>query len=247
MPPDKDKVGGQMLSIAVCDDNIRECCGMAERIRKILERRNVSCLIRQFGSGRELLHAVEDFDIIFLDIIMCELDGMETAQMFRQRSYDKLLVFMSSSRAYVFDAYDVEAFGYLVKPVRDDKLEKVLGRALAKIESKREDFILVSRDRQKRKWFLDDIYYFEIRGREMEVHGREDSFTYYEQMGTLEKQLVDKGFFRCHKSYLINLKHVDGYNRQEVVMDNGARIWIAKRRYEEFCAEILRFMRSRGV
>lgn len=60
----------------------------------------------------------------------------------------------------------------------------------------------------------------------------------------MEKELQGKGFFRCHKSYLVNLKYVDGYNRQEIMLDNGERIVIAKRRYEAFCEGILQYMRG---
>ena len=235
-----------MLSIAVCDDEVIECCSMAGKIKEILEEMKISCIIRQFRSGRELLQASESFDIIFLDIIMSDLDGMKTAQLFRGKAFDKILIFMSSSREFVFDAYDVEAFQYLLKPVDDKKLKNVLQKAVLKTESRSQEFIIVSRERQKKKLFLDDIYYFEIRGRIVDVHGAEGIFTYYEQIGELENKLRDKGFFRCHKSYLINLKYVDGYNRQDVILDNGEKIMIAKRRYEEFCREILKFMRENG-
>lgn len=235
-----------MLSIAVCDDEIIERCTLARRIQEILEEMKQPCSVRLFGSGRELLKASESFDMIFLDILMRDLDGMETAQRFRQRAFDKILIFISSSREYVFQAYDVEAFQYLLKPIEDEKLKYVLRKALLKAESRSQDFIIVSRERQKKKLFLDDISYFEIRGRIMEVHGREGIFTYYEQIGTLEDRLREKGFFRCHKSYLISFKHVEGYNRQEVILDNGERIAIAKRRYEKFCLEMLEFMREHG-
>ena len=69
-----------MLWIAVCDDEVIECSKLAGKIRKILEEMNVSCTIRQFYSGRELLRSLETFDLIFLDIIMDGLDGMRTAQ-----------------------------------------------------------------------------------------------------------------------------------------------------------------------
>lgn len=62
----------------------------------------------------------------------------------------------------------------------------------------------------------------------------------------MERQLGGKGFFRCHKSYLLNLKYVEVYNRQEAILDNGERIIIAKRRYEEFCQAILSYMRENG-
>lgn len=235
-----------MLWIAVCDDEVTECDRIAKRIRGILSEIEVSCTIRQFYSGRELLQSSETFDIIFLDIIMGGLDGMKTAQMVREKAYDKLLVFMSASRDYVFDAYDVEAFQYLLKPIEEQKLKKVLQKAVRKTEKRSQAFIIVSRERQKKKLFLDDIYYFEIRGRMIDVHGVGGVFSYYGQIGVLEQELKEQEFFRCHKSYLTNLKYVDVYNRQELVLDNGERIAIAKRRYEAFCGAFLRYMRRKG-
>lgn len=235
-----------MLQVAVCDDEVIECCNMARKIKAILEEMNIPCIIRQFWSGRELLQALESFDIVFLDIIMGDLDGMKTAQIFREKASDKILIFVSSSREYVFEAYDVEAFQYLLKPVDDRKLKSVLQRAVLKTESRSEEFIIVSRERQKTKLFLDEIYYFEIKGRVVDVHGAEGISAYYEQIGELENKLRDKGFFRCHKSYLINLKYVDGYNRQEVILENGERIVIAKRRYDQFVQEVLKVMRENG-
>ncbi len=235
-----------MLSIAVCDDEIIECCNMEKRIKKMIEEMKIPCIIRQFRSGGELLQALESFDIVFLDIMMPEMDGMKTAQLFRKKASDKILIFVSSSREYVFEAYDVEAFQYLLKPVEDRKLKNVLQKAVLKTERRSQEFIIVSSQRQKKKLFLDDIYYFEIKGRIVDAHGPEGIFTYYEQMGELENKLQDKGFFRCHKSYLVNLKYVDGYNRQEAVLENGERIVIAKRRYEDFCQEVLKAMRENG-
>lgn len=240
------KAGDEMLSIAVCDDEVIECCNMAKRIKKIMEEMKIPCIIRQFRSGGELLQALESFDIVFLDIIMQDLDGMKTAQAFRKKASDKILIFVSSSREYVFEAYDVEAFQYLLKPVDDRKLKSVLQKAVFKTESRSQEFIIVSRERQKKKLFLDDIYYFEIKGRVVDVHGPEGIFTYYEQIGELENKLQDKGFFRCHKSYLINLKYVDGYNRKEVILENGKKIVIAKRRYDEFVQKVLKVMRENG-
>lgn len=235
-----------MLQVAVCDDEVLECCNMARKIKNILEEMKVPCIIRQFQSGRELLRAVESFDIIFLDIMMRDLDGLKTAQIFRRKAFDKILIFVSSSREYVFEAYDVEAFQYLLKPVDGRKLGRVLQKAVRKTERRSQEFIIVSRERQKRKLFLDDIYYFEIRGRTVDVHGAEGVFTYYEQIGELENKLRDKGFFRCHKSYLINLKHVDLYNRQEAILENGESVVIAKRRYDEFAQAVLEVMRENG-
>ena len=235
-----------MLSIAVCDDEVIECYNMAKRIKEIMEEMKIPCIICQFRSGGELLQALGNFDIVFLDIIMRDLDGMKTAQILREKASDKILIFVSSSREYVFEAYDVEAFQYLLKPVDDRRLKNVLQKAVIKTQIRSKEFIIVSKERQKKKLFLDDIYYFEIKGRIVDAHGPEGIFTYYEQIGKLENKLRDKVFFRCHKSYLINLKYVDGYSRQEVVLENGEKIVIAKRRYDEFVQEMLKVMRKNG-
>lgn len=241
-----------MLWVAVCDDQVMECSVIAGKIRGILKGMKAPCEIREFYSGRELLQFPDRFDLIFLDIMMEDLDGMKTAQIIRKRAFDKILIFISASREYVFEAYDVEAFQYILKPVDEKKLQRVLEKAILKIQNTSlkgktfPEYMIVSKEREKRKLFLDDIYYFEIMGRTVDVHEENGIFTYYEQIGVLEKRLQGKNFFRCHKSYLINLKYVAAYNRQEVILDNGERIGIAKRRYEEFCREILAYMRKSG-
>lgn len=219
---------------------------MAEKIRGTLEEMKVPCFLRQFNSGEELLQSEENFDIVFLDIMMDGLDGMKTAKRIRKKASCRLLVFISASREYVFDAYDVEAFWYLVKPVETWKLKQVLKKAVLKTETASPDFILVNKGRQKQKIFLRDILYFEIMGRLIVIHKTGSISDYYGKISILEEELREKGFFRCHKSYLVHLKYVKGYNRQEAVLDNGEKIPISKRRYEEFCKALLSYMKKSG-
>ncbi len=236
----------KMLTIAVCDDEITECYNLSLKIRGILKEMKVSCVVRQFNSAVKLLEATEDFDIIFLDILMKGTDGLKAAKLFRKKAFDKLLIFVSSSRDYVFEAYDVEAFHYLVKPVEEKKLQNILERAVLKTEKQFRDFIMISRERQQKKLFLNDIYYFEIIGRVIYVHKAKEVLDFYEQIGVLEKNLSGKGFCRCHKSYLVNLKYVDGYTRQEILLENGEKIAVSKRRYDEFCRELMDYMKRNG-
>ena len=235
-----------MLSIAVCDDEIFDCCNIAKDIKGMLGEMGIPFVLRQFQSGSDLLKAIENFDIIFLDIMMHGMNGMKTAQLLREKAFDKILIFISASRDYVFEAYDVEAFQYLVKPVVLDKLKDVLQKAVKKLEKPSREFMIINQDKMKKKLLLRKIYYFEIRGRVISVHGVEGVFDYYGQIGALEQELCGKGFFRCHKSFLVNLKYVDNYNRQEIILDTGEKIAVAKRRYEAFCQEILEYMKDSG-
>lgn len=235
-----------MLSIAVCDDEMLDCCNMARDIKDILEEMQITCIIRQFRNGKELLQTAENFDIIFLDIMMDGMNGMKTAQLLRKKAFQNILVFVSSSREYVFDAYDVEAFYYLVKPVDLSKLKNILSRAVIKTAQYSDEFIIINKERQNKKLLLDDIFYFEIMGRVVSVHSAGGIFDYYDRISVLEQNLRDKGFFRCHKSFLVNLRHVDTYDREEILLDNGEKIIVAKRRYEDFCKDILAFMKKSG-
>ncbi|MDE6386267.1 MAG: LytTR family DNA-binding domain-containing protein [Lachnospiraceae bacterium] len=235
-----------MLMIAVCDDEVRECLHLSKQIQTVLEELNIPHIIKQYNSGQQLLQASEEFDIVFLDIIMSDVDGLQTAKTFRRNFFDKILIFVSSSRQYVFDVFELEAFEYLVKPIDTGKLRRTLLRCVSKTNQSSEDYIIISKDRQTRKLFLDEIRYFEIHGRLIEAHGKNPVFSWYEQIGTLETMLLKKDFFRCHKSYLINLKYVDVYNKTEATLDNGEKILIAKRRYESFCTAMLEYMRKSG-
>lgn len=128
--------------------------GIAGKIKGILEEMKIPCIIRQFRNGRELLQASESFDIVFLDIIMNDLDGMKTAQILRKKAFDKILIFVSSSREYVFDAYDVEAFQYLLKPVDDGKMRNILQKGVLKTERRSQNLSLSAGKGRKRSYFL---------------------------------------------------------------------------------------------
>lgn len=235
-----------MLQIAVCDDDILECLNLSGKIKRILKDKKTDCAVKNFQSGKRLTECAEEFDIIFLDIIMAELDGMDTARILRKRAFDKTLIFVSSSKSYVFDAYDVEAFHYLLKPIDDGKLAAVLEKASLKTDAQSGRFIIVNKERQRIKLYLDDIYYFEIWGRKIRASGKNGDIKYYGRMGELEKKLAGGDFFRCHKSYLVNLKYVNSYNAHEAILDNGEIVPVSKRRYDDFCAEYLKAMRKLG-
>lgn len=235
-----------MLAVAICDDEILDSCNLAGIIKDILDDMEVTYTIKQFQQGQDLLNAIENFDIIFLDILMCDINGMKTAQILRKKQFDKIIVFVSSSREYVMDAFEVEAFHYLTKPVDRIKLENTIKRALSRLEHITEEFIIINKERQNKKIRLSDIYYFEIRGRIISVHSKNGTFDYYGQISALEHDLRDKGFFRCHKSFVVNLKYADTYNHKEVTLDNGEKIMIAQRRYDAFCREILEYMKKIG-
>lgn len=237
-----------MLSIAICDDQALDCLKFSGKVRDILQEAGVAHNIKQFLSGAALMESACSFDLVFLDIKMEQLDGLTTAALMRKRSRPFLLVFITAYREYVYDAFDVEAFHYLVKPVDDGKLAKVLLAAVDKCLNggREEGYMVVTRNREAIKLALDDVSYFEISGRVIKAHCSNRVVEYYDQISALEERLTGRSFFRCHKSYLIHLKHVVSFDKHEVLMDNGDRVLLSKRRYKEFTEALLKYLKKEG-
>lgn len=236
----------KLLSIAVCDDMPVECVDIANQIELILKQMNIEFVIKRFFGGQELLGSEESFDIIFLDIKMPEINGMNLAKKLRSQEKQSLIIFVTAFSQYVFDAYDVEAFHYLVKPIKHEKLKRVLEKAVRKSDNNTEDFLIIFTERKTKKILLRDILYIESVGRIAKIHCKDGVVETYEQIGMLKEKLWDKFFFMCHKSFLVNLAYVDTFNKTEICMENGDKIIIAKRRWEEFQKEILSYMKMRG-
>lgn len=236
-----------MLLIAVCDDIPLECADIAKQIETILKQSNTDFMIKKFFGGLELIQSRESFDIIFLDIKMPNINGMELAKQIRKQGRQSLIIFITSASEYVFDAFDVEAFQYLLKPIQTDKLKNVLEKATKKMQIDANiDFLMISANRQIQKVFLKDILYIESIGRIAKIHCNNGTLETYEQIGILEDKLSDKFFFRCHKCFLVNLNFVDAFNKTEVRLENGEKIMLAKRRYEDFQKAILSYMKIKG-
>ena len=236
-----------MLSIAVCDDIPIECAQLAEHIKNILNQLGRSFSLKHFFDGQELLKGAESFDIVFLDIKMPEISGMELAKQMWVNGRESIIIFVTSAEEYVYEAYDVEAFHFLLKPVNEDKLKNVLKKAVVKVTAcNNGDFIVISSGHQIKKILLKDILYIESVGRMVKIHCNSGVFETYKQIGDLEQTLSDKHFFRCHKSFLLNLEYVSHFDKSEIVMENGDTVFLARKRAKIFQKEFISYMKMKG-
>lgn len=236
-----------MLSIAVCDDMPIECAELAERIENILDQFGAEFSLKRFFDGEELLKGVESFDIVFLDIKMPKISGMELAKQMRENERESIIVFVTSAEEYVYEAYDVEAFHFLLKPVNEDKLKNVLKKAVVKVMAcNNNDFLIVTSEHKIKKILLKDILYIESVGRTVKIHCNSGVLETYKQIGGLEKTLFDKHSFRCHKSFLLNLDYVSRFDKAEIVMENGDTVFLARKRAKIFQKEIISYMKIKG-
>lgn len=228
-----------MLNVAVCDDekNIRTY------LSSLVKKQGTACEITEYASVEEYLSACGEHDLLFLDIEMSadsasDRNGMWLAGQLRGMELAKqpLIVFVTGYEKYVFDAFDVGAFQYLVKPVDEQKFAEVFKRAVTRLSGEAQQqkkALIVQYANEKRVIPLKDIYYMESRGHKIMFYMEKEKPEYYAKIGELENELRGR-FYRIHKGYLINLSHVRGYNRTEVTMANGNKLLISKYKYDGF-------------
>ena len=233
-----------MIHIAICDDEKR----MSDHIRAMasdfFRKKNREIHFRTFLSGEELLSYDGQIDILFLDIQMKGMDGIETARKLRNSKFRGFLIFITVLKEMVFQSFEVQAYDYLVKPVEEKQFEKTMERLYTSMQNASEDSLLVQKGYEGRIIREEEIVFCEIIDRKIYLNlASGEVVDYYERIENLETKLGSH-FFRCHRSYLINLKHLKGYKNGTAYLDNGKEVPVSRLRSREFSGVVLQYMKN---
>ena len=231
------------MDIAVVDDEK----AIREHVCALIEEQQPGSVIEAYATGEELLASGKRFDIVFLDIQMDGMNGIEAARELRERQEDTVLIFITGVKEYVFDALDLYAFHYLLKPIDEGKFAEVLQRAAGEAKKKKEKKCLFIRTRNLT---LDqsDILYIESRAKKLEIHtaGADKAIEIYSAMDELEGQLGED-FYRCHRAYIVNMAQITEYDNESITLTNGDKVYLAKKKYGEFVKAYMWFLQNGGV
>ena len=174
-------------------------------------------------------------------------DGMETARLLRRRGDHSLLVFVTVLKELVFDAFQVEAYDYLLKPLDSARFKQTMDRVLRALEQRTAGDIVIQRGTGCEVVPLSDIVYCEVLGRKIYLHKSDGTVSdYYDKLEDLERR-VDGRFFKCHRSYLVNLDYVRGCQDGQVMLSQGERIPASRLRERELTQALLRYMKERSI
>lgn len=236
-----------MIKFAICDDEPFMAKEVSEYISDYMkEKSDLNYHISSFYSGRSLLESPCDFDVIFLDIKMEELNGMNTAKLLRQRKHNGLLIFITILKDYVFDAFEVQAYDYLMKPLSHTKFKKTMSRAMVTLEQRAAKSILLQSGNCCKVIPLSQIVYCEVQGRKIYIHQEDQTVTTHCDKLEHFEQRVDKRFFRCHRSYLVNLDHVRGSHNGQITLSQGSKIPVSRLREHTLTQALLQHMTERN-
>lgn len=224
----------QPFYIAVCDDVQADRETIVEMTQEICEEGHIAPMISGYENARDLLEAVEGgecYDLLLIDVLMPEQDGMELARVLRSQDDRVPIVFVSCNREMALYGYEVAASRYLGKPLDREKLKEAVRYCYRQRQKTRDLFLPV--DGSLRKVAPKEIYYIEIVGRKRRIRMEKEEWDTSLSIGELEKRLAGMGFVRCHQSFLVNCRYVQSFRTSSMELTDGRSIPVSKHRIKK--------------
>jgi DNA-binding LytR/AlgR family response regulator len=231
-------IDGQLLRIAIAEDTLSD----TEILIDFIDDCEQDCEVVSFESGEALLEDFEKgaFDLVFLDIFMYEMNGVQVAEAIREIDTQVVIVFTTTSEDFTRESYRLNAYKYLVKPLVLADVQDALELAVLKRDKAFGATLAIVYDNNPVVIPLDDILYIEASNRRSLIHTDGDVFTTTMTIDSLQKLLPSPRFTRSHRSYLVNFDRVDEVS-DDFIMDNGTVAYITvknhrkmKRAYEDY-------------
>lgn len=231
-----------MLTIAVVENDPQDMRVLLSYLDKASSAVSEGLRTVAFSSGSECIDCYpEDVDVLFLDIEMEGIDGIETAR--RVRAFDRrvVIVFVTNLFQCALEGYEVQALDFLVKPVRYTSFMMTLHKALDAVEKLRPRYIELSFDKSKKLVDVASILYIETKRKKLLVHTRHGDEFCNGPLKELEYRLKAYGFGSMHQSFLVNLRYVEHVGKSEVVVA-GETLPISRYKRQEFVKDLVEYV-----
>ena len=231
------------IKIAVCDDEHHQTEYIKSLVNKWADGKNIGLTVDMFESAENFKSAWSEskiFDILLLDIEMGGQNGVELARNLRKTDEKLVIIFITGFADYVSEGYDVSALHYLMKPVKEDKFYEVLDKALTSLR-KTSRTILFPKTGGDVKIKADDIIYAEVLSHTVMLYladGTSEEFIM--RISDMEK-LLGKGFFKCHRSYVVSMKYVRRVTKTEMILEDGQKIPLSRSLYDDANQEFIKY------
>lgn len=227
------------LRIAVCDDELSAASQIDLYLNQIQLEEKLKFQVFFFSSGEELLENMpRDIHVLLLDIQLKQTSGIDVARKLRAEGLDFFLFFITNNVQYALEGYEVHAYAFLQKPLRYAPLKMYLLEVISRLKQARPFTITLKNGAAAEIIDCSRIIYIEVYGHSTFFVFESGRKEFSIPLNELEVQLNGHGFFRCHKSYLINLRKVISIRPSELVMSNQGTVPLSKHRKQEFLAAL---------
>ena len=231
-----------MLRVAIVEDSPKELEHLRECLDRYAEERKTAFEMVTFGDAADFLeHYRANYDMVFMDIELPGINGMEAAHRLRQIDQQVILIFVTNMAQFAVKGYEVDALDYIIKPVQYGPLSIKLDRAAARHRAAGES-IMVAQPTGTLRVLLREVLYVEVQGHRLTYHTEQGEVTGSGTLQDTEARLRGKGFLRCNKCYLVNQRHIQQVRGTDLLLTNGESLQISRLRKKDFLEELSRSM-----
>lgn len=225
------------MKIAICEDQAVQVNLLNNKIKKWANDYDIEVSINNFTTAESFLFEWEDYDkydIIFLDIKLGKISGVELSNIIREKNKNVDIVFVTGFFKYALHGYKVGALQYLMKPIKISDLYFCLNKTQERISNKNDKYMMILETPKKYiKLNCNEIHYCIMFSPYIDIHTSSEKITVRKKISELEREIPSKYFIRCHRSYIVNLKYVKSITKDSVVLESGIRIPISRGRYKD--------------
>ena len=231
-----------MIKIGICDDDKN----IIQKIKDyISEYKGDKCTIESYNSGEELIENKKKFDVIFLDIEMEGIDGIETGKKIRDYDKNVKIIYVTSFTDYVNLAFKVHAFLYLNKPIKKEEIHNALDEVISyKDNSEEKELIEFKTDEGVIRIEPKEIYYFEYINRKVNIKTKDKIYKIKEKITDTANVMSKYGFVMPHKSFTVNLFYVKSIKGYDIFMMDGSVIPLSQKKSVEFRERLNMFLEN---
>ncbi len=242
--------GGEIMNIAICDDDNQSSGMLNILLKEYASRKNITDLsVSIYTDGNDLLDAIQEdkcFDICILDILMPTVSGIELGTKLREKAYNGVIIYLTSSKDFALDSYKVKAFNYILKPVIPDELYSTLDDAITTLSTKVDKTVIVKTKEGNVRISSNNILYVELCKRILIYHLDNGSTleSLYLRVPFTEATkdlLANKNFLQCGAGKVINLSQVTMVSNEEIIFKDTYKVYFSKK----ICNEILSIWNNR--
>lgn len=235
-----------MMKIAICDDDQVQRDYLTSLVNNWAEHKSDPVVVEKFIDAPSFLFSWsgdKGYDALLLDIQMPGLNGMELARTIRKTDASLAIIFITGFSDYMDEGYDVSALHYLIKPVKEEKLFACLDKVSKKMKTESKT-VLIETKGETLRIRQDELICAEAFAHSVEIQAGNQHFVTNLNMAELEKQLDPALFFRPHRSYIVGLRYICRFGKNEMILDNGFHIPVSRRRYQAANQAFINFFKG---
>ena len=228
------------MKVAICDDEKafhKEIINLLHRFQKA---RRIEIIMDHYEDGNTLLQSGQEYDVIFMDYQMEEMDGIETARKLRETNSDSIIIFISAYPSAALDAFEVQTFRFIQKPIDESKLFKALNDYLKTVDN--DNFLLINTHDEIYKIKFSEIVYLEGDGKYTTIRTKNKALRVHMNLKQLEIRLPSSKFIRCSKSFVAGFEHISNHDSYSIVFDNGEKAVIGAHYATKFKIEFQNYI-----